>query len=150
MTAKAVMRALRALEPSSFRTARAQPPRILVVDDELSIRTFVVDVLRDDGYVTAAAADGPEALGIIEKDGPFDLLLTDILMPQMSGDELSRRVRHADPTVKVLYLTGSSDRLFQTTTTLGEGEAFLEKPCAVDELTEAVSLLLTGHVRQQA
>jgi two-component system cell cycle sensor histidine kinase/response regulator CckA len=138
-----------AKEGHRFPADHPRPSRILVVDDEPAMRTFVDGVLRDDGYLTTMAADGPEALAIIRKDGPFDLLLTDVVMPQMTGDELARRVREADSTVKVLYLTGSSDRLFRTTANLQEGEAFLDKPCAIDALTRAVSLLLSGQRKSE-
>src|SRR5712691_5701042 len=71
--------------------------RVLIVDDEESVRTFAERVLRLAGYETAVAADGPEALRIAKDQGPFDLLLTDVVMPQMSGDELARRMRLAEP-----------------------------------------------------
>ena len=118
--------------------------RILVVDDEPSVRSFVERVLREGGYDTALAADGVEALAALETQGPFDLLLTDQVMPRMNGDELARRVRLISPEIKVLYLTGFSDSLFRAKTTLWTDEAFLDKPCSIDELVEAVSLLLFG------
>jgi YesN/AraC family two-component response regulator len=74
----------------------------------------------------------------------FDLVVTDVMMPQMTGDELARRLRLQHPTVKVLYLTGFSDRLFKEKVTLWADEAFLDKPCTVKGLLEAVSLLLFG------
>src|SRR4051812_1112598 len=86
--------------------------RVLVVDDELSSRQFVAAVLAEGGYATALAADGPDALTEFEKRGPFDLLLTDVVMPQMRRDELGRRMRRIQPMLKVLYLTGFSDSLF--------------------------------------
>jgi two-component system cell cycle sensor histidine kinase/response regulator CckA len=142
-----VVRAVEHVHP--LRTVRAHRRRILVVDDEPSVRTFVECVLRDEGYVTMVASDGPEALTILANDGPFDVLVTDVVMPQMGGDELARRVRQAAPTIKVLYVTGSPDRLFQTKPNLSEGEALLEKPCADDALNAAVSSLLNGHRPQR-
>jgi FixJ family two-component response regulator len=65
-------------------------------------------------------------------------------MPQMSGDELARRLRASYPLLKVLYLTGFSDRLFKEKVTLWADEAFLDKPCTVKGLLEAVALLLFG------
>lgn len=124
-----------------------QVVRVLVVDDESSVLEFVDRVLRDAGYTTDRATDGPEALEIAERLGSFDLLLTDVLMPQMSGDELARRLRLTHPTLKVLYLTGYSDRLFKEKTVLWEGEAFLDKPCTAAGLLQAVSLLLFGRLQ---
>ena len=62
-------------------------------------------------------------------------------MPQMTGDELARRLRHDEPSVKVLYLTGFSDQLFNEKFTLWQDEAYLDKPCTIEGLLEAVSLL---------
>jgi DNA-binding NarL/FixJ family response regulator len=64
----------------------------------------------------------------------------------MTGDELARRIRASTPGIKVLYLTGFSDRLFKEKVTLWADEAFLDKPCSVKGLLEAVSLLLFGRI----
>jgi two-component system, cell cycle sensor histidine kinase and response regulator CckA len=118
---------------------------ILIVDDEESVRMFVASVLNGAGYQTVLAGSGTEA---IEKAAaaPIDLLVTDVMMPHMTGDELARRLRLDDPKLKILYLTGYSDRLFKDKVTLWEDEAFLDKPCSVKSLKEAVSLLLSGRV----
>ena len=68
------------------------------------------------------------------------------MMPAMTGDELARLLRQSQPELKVLYLTGYSDRLFKEKTTLWADEAFLDKPCTVKGLREAVSLLLFGSL----
>src|SRR5476649_698125 len=118
---------------------------VLVVDDDELVRKFVERVLREGGYQTASASDGPEALDVAAKLESFDILVTDVLMPEMNGDELARRVRISTPGVKVLYLTGFSDHLFKEKVTLWADEAFLDKPCGVKGLLQAVSLLLFGH-----
>jgi two-component system cell cycle sensor histidine kinase/response regulator CckA len=115
---------------------------VLIVDDEEPLRRFVDRVLTQAGYTTATASDGPEAIEAAAKLGSFDLLVTDLMMPQMTGDELARRLRQSQPSLKVLYLTGFSDRLFKEKVTLWEDEAFLEKPCSIKGLMEAVALLL--------
>ena len=79
----------------------------------------------------------------------LDILVTDVMMPQMTGDELARRLRLKEPDLKILYLTGFSDRLFKDKVTLWEDEAFLDKPCSVKSLKEAVSLLISGHVDRE-
>ena len=122
-------------------------PRVLVVDDEQSIRVFAARALSETGCDVAVAADGPDALTIVDERGPFDLYLIDLLLPRMRGDELARRLRQADPNVKILYFTGYSDRLFDAKKTLWENEAFIEKPVSVKGLIEAVSLSLFGHTR---
>ena len=132
---------------------RAPSPRnisVLVVDDEDPVRRFVERVLREAGYTTAVAADGAEAIQIAATLDPFDLVVTDVMMPRMSGDELSRRLRASRPSLKVLYLTGFSDRLFKDKVTLWEDEAFLDKPCTVNGLLQAVSLLTVGRCNTPA
>jgi two-component system cell cycle sensor histidine kinase/response regulator CckA len=115
------------------------------VDDEPGIREFVDRALQLVGHRTMVAGSGGEALALLEAEPPFDLLLTDLRMPEMNGDELARRIRQRQPEVKVLYLTGFSDRLFKEKVTLWQDEAFLEKPCSVKGLVQAVSLLLFGQ-----
>ena len=137
------------LKDFTARKKTPPPPQsftALIVDDEEPVRKFVDRVLREGGYKTAVAGDGPEALEVATANGSFDILVTDLLMPKMNGDELARRMRQREPSLKVLYLTGFSDRLFKEKSTLWADEAFLEKPCSVKGLLEAVSLLLTGSV----
>lgn len=121
--------------------------RALVVDDEDPIRRLVDRVLRNAGLETVTACDGVEALATFEKTGELDILVTDLMMPNMNGDELARRMRARDPDLRVLYLTGYSDRLFADKMVLWDNEAFLEKPCSIQGLLEAVSLLLSGHTK---
>lgn len=116
--------------------------RILVVDDELSFRTYAALALEVAGHQTTEAADGVEAL---EAPGPFELLLTDLMMPRMMGDELARRMRQRDPAVKVLYLTGCSEELFKEKVVLSAGESVRCKPISPELLEETVSLLLCGR-----
>ncbi len=136
------------LKTYAFRLKRASvnPVSVLIVDDEEPVRKFVERVLREAGYATTTAADGPEAIETASKMAALDILLTDVMMPQMGGEELARRLRQNEPALKVLYLTGFSDRLFTEKVTLWEDEAFLEKPCSVKGLLQALSLLLFGQI----
>jgi two-component system cell cycle sensor histidine kinase/response regulator CckA len=120
--------------------------RVLIVDDESALRQFADRALREVGYATTVAADGPEAIKIAATLERFDILVTDVMMPAMTGDELARQLRQSNPDLKVLYLTGFSDRLFKEKATLWADEAFLDKPCSVKGLRQAVSLLLFGTV----
>jgi len=129
-----------------MKSKLSRPLSILVVDDEQSVQKFVERVLRDSGYATTTAGDGPEAIEAAAKMEHFDLLVTDVMMPQMTGDELARRLRIQHPSLKVLYLTGFSDRLFKEKVTLWADEAFLDKPCSVKGLQQAVSLLMFEHI----
>jgi two-component system cell cycle sensor histidine kinase/response regulator CckA len=130
---------------SRFKSQPRRPLSVLIVDDEEPVRMFVERVLRDAGYQTATASDGPEAIELAQKLA-LDLLLTDVNMPQMTGDELARRLRQSEPGLKVLYLTGYSDQLFKEKTTLWQDEAYLDKPCSVTGLLQAVSLITVGRL----
>lgn len=135
------------MAPTRTDSCDTHSKTILVVDDEPAVLDFVDRVLRDAGYKTALTSNGSDAMKIAENLDALDLLLTDVVMPEMSGDELARRLRERDPNLKVLYLTGFSDRLFKEKTVLWEDEAFLDKPCTATGLLQAVSLLLFDHLR---
>ena len=136
---------LRAKFVKPVTAALKRPARILLVDDEPSILYFAERALGQAGYQVSVAGSGAEALQIAEAADPFDLLLTDVVMPPINGDELARQMRRLTPGIKVLYLTGYSDNIFADRTMLWEDEAFVEKPCSVEALLQAVSLLLSGH-----
>jgi two-component system cell cycle sensor histidine kinase/response regulator CckA len=123
--------------------------RVLVVDDEEPSRRFAERVLGEAGYEIVTAPDGPEALRLVAEQPPFNLFLIDVMMPNMWGDELARRLRAVQPDTKVLYYTGFSDRLFERRGTLWENEAFVEKPVTLNGLLEAVSLLLFGRTKRE-
>ena len=120
--------------------------RVLVVEDDASVRPFVDRVLREAGSTVWVAADGPEGLRMIARQPPFDLFVIDVMM-QMRGDALATDIRRHDSDAKVLYFTGYSDELFRTKPMFWESEAFLTKPANVRALIEAVSLLLYGHTQ---
>lgn len=125
----------------------APPARILVVDDEAPVRAFVARVLGNAGYSVQSAGSGAEAIEIAAADSAFDLIVADVRMPDMSGPEAVTRLRRAGSQAKVLYLTGFADQLFQERhEALWADEAFLEKPTTIAGITEAVALLLSGHL----
>jgi len=133
--------------PVNWAVMNDRPHRILVVEDDDAIRDLVARVLREVGYETRVASNGVEALGLFETEASCDLLLTDLLMPEMPGDELVRRARALHPDLKVLYLTAYSDRLFAGRSALWQDEAFIDKPITIIGLRQAVSLALFGHTR---
>lgn len=119
--------------------------RILIVDDEAVVVEFVERVLETAGYQLMTATSGEQALDLCARQGMPHLLVTDLKMPRMEGDELASRLRRQEPDLKVLYLTGFADMLFKNKDVLWDGEAYLEKPCTINGLLEAVSLLLTEN-----
>jgi CheY-like chemotaxis protein len=121
---------------------RHTPAHILVVDDEPSICEFLTLVLGGfAGFRVTTTTSPSDALRRATSER-FDLLLTDLKMPEMYGDELAARVRQARPDLPVLYLTGFSDDLFRNRRVLWAREAYLDKPASPDAIVEAVRLLL--------
>ena len=133
-----------------LRRPTALSVSVLVVDDEEPVRKFVGRVLRDAGYRITVATDGPEAIKIAENLDVLDILVSDLMMPQMNGDDLARRLRQDRPQLKILYLTGFSDNLFKERVMLWEDEAYLDKPCSIKSLLQAVSLLMFGSAEAPA
>jgi two-component system cell cycle sensor histidine kinase/response regulator CckA len=118
---------------------------ILVVDDEPAIRALISRYLQDDRLDLTIAAGGPAALDAVANIPRLSLLITDVIMPEIEGHELARQLRLRDPDLKVLYLTGHADRLFDTKQQLWDREAFLEKPFNKASLQQAVAQLLFGR-----
>ena len=121
-------------------------PRVLVVDDEPGIRAFIMRAMSLVVCEVIVAANGQEAIGLYDRTLPIDLLLSDLMMPGMNGLELGRRLQRLTPDLKVLYLTGYSDALFEERPILGANEAFVDKPITPRGLHEAVSQALFGHL----
>jgi two-component system, cell cycle sensor histidine kinase and response regulator CckA len=121
-------------------------PLVLVVDDEAPIRQMEMRILQAGGYRAVEAASGPEAIRMLDEGVALDLLIADLEMPELSGEEMVRRIHAARPNLKVLYVTGNIGRLLDAQSIIWEGEAFLDKPFTANGLLEAVSLLLKGTV----
>ena len=112
--------------------------RILVVDDEETVRIVMEKSLQHLGYQVEVACDGLQALTIFSQDSAFDLVILDMIMPNLSGDELFYRLKEIRPDVCVLIASGySSDS--RTSAVLRDGaKGFIQKPFAVDELSREV------------
>ncbi len=108
---------------------------ILLVEDEPGVRQLVRDMLHRLGYTTLEAGGAVDALRIFEQHhGVIDLLLTDVIMPQMSGRELASRLRAVQPSLKVLYMSGYTDDMLAHHGVLEPNVFLLPKPFAPDEL----------------
>ena len=130
------------MTPSAGRTQ----PSVLVTDDTVPTREVIARILGAAGYVVETAAHGPDALMRVEQR-LFDLYVVDVAMPMMTGQELARLIKRYHPAAKVLYVTAFSPKLFGEVAVLPNNEAFLQKPFSAQDLREAVSLLLFGHLR---
>ena len=113
---------------------------ILVVDDDVNTLSLVERVLAN--YRVSAAHDGLQALAMLSADGPVDLLLTDYLMPVMTGEELARRARVIQPTVKILVMTGYANAVTVADPEWCAAERLLGKPFRIEALRRAVEELI--------
>lgn len=116
---------------------------ILVVEDAESVRKLVCAMLASGGYRCLEAADGREALQLLE-DRPqlFDLVLTDIVMPGMSGVELARHLNRIRPEMRVVFMSGYADDPLMDK--IEEGALLLSKPFTAAALLDAIRQSLNG------
>jgi len=114
---------------SSPRTAAAGSETLLLVEDEEGVRKLLTTVLHKRGYNVLAACDGQEALRVFERHGSdIHLVLTDMVMPHMSGRELGEHLCRLRPDIKIIYMSGYTDDVLVRTGALGPGMSFLQKP----------------------
>ena len=124
-------------------------PVVLLVDDEKFVSNLLRRMLEPEGYVVLDVNDPKAACRMAEEQDRIDLLISDYRMPDMTGGEVARRIRIAKPHIRVLFITGYADALFEERTSLWEGEAFLEKPFSRTALLQAASLLLFGRLDRE-
>jgi CheY-like chemotaxis protein len=112
---------------------------VLLVEDEVSVRRLAREILKHHGYRVLEAADAREALRIAQQErGPIHLLLTDVIMPLMSGRELVEQLRESRPETRVIYMSGYTDDVLAYRGDLGPDINFLQKPFAPEALAKKV------------
>jgi CheY-like chemotaxis protein len=118
---------------------------VLLVDDDDGVRRMTYELLQKVGYRVLEAADGTEALSICEREaGRIDLLLTDAIMPVLSGRAVAERVVLIRPGIRVLFMSGyTEDQVLRRDVQIGD-VAFLQKPFSARELTMRVRQVLDG------
>jgi PAS domain S-box-containing protein len=135
--------AVRESEPAPVVASEIGTETILVVEDEDAIRSLVRDVLEEHGYTVLDAANGNGALKLLEShEGSVQLLLTDVVMPDMGGRELAERLHDSHPGMKVLFTSGYTDDAIVHYGVLDEGVNFIGKPYSVADLTHKVREVL--------
>jgi CheY-like chemotaxis protein len=116
---------------------------ILLVEDEKEVLKLASRILKEQGYRILEAATGEEALKICkENKGPFHLLLTDVVMPQMSGRQLKERLGQVGQGFKVLYMSGYTDNAIVHHGVLEKGMNFIQKPFTLEGLARKVREVL--------
>jgi PAS domain S-box-containing protein len=136
-------------KPEQASALRGNGETILVVEDELALRQVLDRILTAAGYTVLSAKGGPEALAL-EKTAECDLLLTDIIMPEMSGRELAGIMQRRRPELAVLYMSGYANGLLGSTHILDAGIAFIAKPFTAKELLARIHPIMTDTTRQAA
>jgi two-component system cell cycle sensor histidine kinase/response regulator CckA len=112
---------------------------ILLAEDEEALRRLSARILEQRGYTVIAAETATEAVRIAERNGrTIDLLLTDVVMPELSGAALAERVSELLPDIRVLFMSGYADDVVTRNGSLTEGSGFLEKPFSANELATKV------------
>jgi two-component system, cell cycle sensor histidine kinase and response regulator CckA len=130
--------------PNNHILAPRGTETVLVVEDDPAVRTLQARVLRDHGYTVLGAGDGVEALALVAAYGParIDLLLTDIVMPQMGGIALTEAMRMMYPMIKTIFTSGyAGQALIQRDTTVKD-IPFLAKPQLASMLLQRVREVL--------
>ena len=125
-----------------------QPPRaehgetVLVVEDDDTVRTLVVEVLGELGYATREAPDGPAGLRILQSDARIDLLVTDVGLPGLNGRQLADQARVRRPELKVLFMTGYAENAAFGAGHLDPGMQMITKPFPVEGLASKIRAII--------
>jgi two-component system cell cycle sensor histidine kinase/response regulator CckA len=116
--------------------------RILLVEDETAVRLFATRALRDKGYDVVEAHDGREGINIFKNavtlDQPFDIIITDVVMPNMDGPSLAKEIQEINPKAAIIFISGYAETSFRDQLTHDESIHFLPKPFSLNELAAKV------------
>lgn len=131
---------------------KIDPKTILVVDDEIAVLTVVKCMLESSDYNVLLANNAQVALRMAERDDlSIDLLLTDVVMPDVNGPDLAKRIQAIRPALKVLFMSGYADSDVVRVKVLDHAMGFLPKPFTSDSLLETVQrVLMTAAPRSLA
>jgi signal transduction histidine kinase/CheY-like chemotaxis protein len=121
---------------------------VLVVEDEAALREVTRRIFARNGYRVITAGSGPEALDIArDYEGEIHLLVTDVVMPKMLGNEVAERIRRIKPEIEVLYMSGYAQRNLASQRTLERDVHLIEKPFSAAVLIETAGRILNGRGR---
>jgi two-component system cell cycle sensor histidine kinase/response regulator CckA len=129
--------------PQGVDVSLAGNETLLVVEDDALVRHVAVRVLEGLGYRIIEAAHGAQALSLYQaRNGPIDLVVTDVVLPGMSGKELADKLRQAQPDIKILYTSGYAEDTIVHQGVVDQGVHFLAKPYVPSELARRVRQVL--------
>jgi PAS domain S-box-containing protein len=133
----------KAAEPRADRASLSGSETILVAEDDFAVRSLVKDILKSYGYRVLEAGNGLEALEAAnEYSGKIDLLLTDVIMTQMGGRELTDRMKVIRPELKTIYMSGYTDDAILRHGVFTKAETFLQKPFTPEALALKIRMVL--------
>jgi CheY-like chemotaxis protein len=115
---------------------------VLVVEDEFVVRELIVEVLKELGYSTLEAEDGPAALKILQSPQRVDLVISDIGLPGLNGRQIVEAARETRPALKVLFMTGYAENAAMAAGFLQPGMSMITKPFAMEALATRVREIL--------
>lgn len=143
----AAERAETAVQPPTPASGRET---ILLVEDEETVRMLVREILQSNGYSVLEAKNGAEGLALAGRyNGKIDLLLTDVVMPQMSGRELAEKLCPLRPGTRILFMSGYTDDAVVANGSVAPGSAFIQKPFSPDALARKLRMLLDRQRQKQ-
>jgi DNA-binding NtrC family response regulator len=120
---------------------------ILIVEDDAQLRDLLADHLEEQGYTVRAAADGHEALAILERDRP-PVILLDLRLPGVHGLQLLQRIRQDHPTIRVIVVSGVEDEILARSTLRQGAFDYVRKPFRLDRLDAVVLAALVEPGRE--
>jgi signal transduction histidine kinase/CheY-like chemotaxis protein len=123
-----------------------QRESVLVVEDDPALRVVIVSFLERQNYQVTAAPDGSEALAILDESGPFDLLLSDIILPgEFSGPELANEITRRQPSIKILLMSGYASDAFEGRSSPSDFANLLQKPFSMRTLASEMRSVLKAN-----
>ena len=132
-------------EPAAPPRARRGQQTILLVEDDASVRNFAARVLREAGYTVVEASNGLEALQLAaeRQESPIHLLVADVVMPHMGGEELAQHLKAAHPGLRAIFISGYTAQATVRSEAPDEAVEFLQKPFTATTLTYKVDQVLS-------
>ena len=118
-------------------------PKILLAEDDTDMRRFLVKALQNAGYEVISYDNGLSAYQRLREE-PFEMLLTDIVMPEMDGIELARRASELDPDIKIMFITGFAAVALNADSEAPKNAKVLSKPVHLRELVSEVNKMLAA------
>ncbi|MFM5930063.1 MAG: ATP-binding protein [Novosphingobium sp.] len=128
---------------AEVKTAWAGGGRVLLVEDEDTVRAVAERALTRAGYTVTAASDGEEGLELVQAGGGFDIVVSDVVMPVMDGPAMAKAIRKLHPAMPVLFMSGYAEEQLRKEIHL-EGVHFLPKPFSVQQISDKVGAVLGG------